>query len=75
MFLWTGPSGRTQLTGLTQGLFDVSVDAAGEALASRGVSAELMLDANGKAVQDQPVRMSLKDMNLRVKGATASAVR
>ncbi len=69
MFLWTGPSGRTQLVGLTQGLFDVSESQAGEILASRGVSAELMLDHSGKAVQDQPVQMKLKDMSSRVKTA------
>jgi hypothetical protein len=48
MFLWTGKSGNTQLLGLTQGLFAVTQNDAGETLASRGVSAELMLDANGK---------------------------
>lgn len=76
MFLWTGKSGNTQLVGLTQGLFSVSEDASGEALASRGVSAELMLDANGKAVQDQAVRMTMKAMNSRVRGlSTGSATR
>ncbi len=68
MFLWTGKSGNTQLIGLTQGLFDVSVDADGSPVASRGASSELMLDANGKAVQDQAVRMSLKSMSSHIRG-------
>lgn len=67
MFLWTGRSGRTQLLGLTQGLFDVSETEAGELMASRGVSAELMLDQAGKAVQDQPIRMRMSDIGTRVK--------
>jgi hypothetical protein len=76
MFLWTGKSGNTQLLGLTQGLFTVSQDDSGETLASRGVSAELMLDRDGKAVQDQPVRMTVKAMNSRVRGTyVASQVR
>jgi hypothetical protein len=76
MFLWTGKSGNTQLLGLTQGLFAVTQNDAGETLASRGVSAELMLDANGKAVQDQAVKMTVKAMNSRVRGSSvASQVR
>ena len=69
MFLWTGSSGRTQLLGLTQGLFEVSENLTGEIEASRGPSPELMLDRSGKAVQDQPVRMRLSDMSTRVKNA------
>lgn len=75
MFLWTGKSGNTQLLGLTQGLFAVTQDETGDTVASRGVSAELMLDANGKAVQDQPVRMTVKAMTSRVRGSSTSQVR
>ena len=67
MFLWTGGSGRTQLIGLTQGLFNVEEGTAGELIASRGRSSELMLDRSGKAVQDQAVKMPLRDMSSRVK--------
>jgi hypothetical protein len=71
MFLWTGASGRTQLIGLTQGLFDVEETTAGELIASRGRSSELMLDRSGKAVQDQAVRMPMHEMSSRVKRAAA----
>jgi len=71
MFLWTGGSGKTQVIGLTQGLFDVEESVAGELIASRGRSSELMLDRSGKAVQDQAVRMPLRDMSSRVKLAAA----
>lgn len=75
MFLWTGKSGYTQLLGLTQGLFDVSRDASGEIIASRGVSSELMLNSDGKAVQDQPLRMTVKAMNSRVRGLVPTLAR
>jgi hypothetical protein len=71
MSLWTGASGRTQLIGLTQGLFDVEETTAGELIASRGRSSELMLDRSGKAVQDQAVRMPMREMSSRVKRAAA----
>jgi len=67
LFLWTGSSGRTQLLGLTQGLFEVAAGSTGEIMAGRGISAELMLDSNGKAVQDQAIRMPLTDLSTRVK--------
>ncbi len=69
MFLWTGPSGRTQLTGLTQGLLDISQSDAGEALASRSVSAEMMLSHEGKIVQDQALRMRMADLDTFLKGS------
>jgi hypothetical protein len=71
MFLWAGKTGAPQLIGLNQGLFDVSPDAAGTIVASRPMSTEQMLDATGKAVQDQPVRMDLNQMSVRVKGSLA----
>lgn len=66
MFLWAGSNGYNQLVGLTQGLFDVSRNSAGSTIASRKVSPELMLDSSGKVVQDQPVSMTMKEMNARV---------
>ncbi len=67
LFLWAGSSGRMQLLGLTQGLFEVAANSTGDMMAARGISAELMLDSNGKAVQDQEIRMPLKDLGARVK--------
>lgn len=75
MYLWAGKSGVNQLLGLTQGLFNVTSSADGTLVASRTASAELMLDAQGKKVQDQSFSMPLKEMNKRVQGAlqTSSA--
>jgi hypothetical protein len=72
MFLWAGPVGAPQLTGLTQGLFDVAADKSGSLVASRPMTTEQLLDANGKAVQDQPVRLQLRDLRRTVSSALAA---
>lgn len=41
-FLWTGPSGRTQLLGLSQGFFDVQRDAQGGIRVHRQPTADLI---------------------------------
>jgi hypothetical protein len=73
MFLWSGGKGAPQLIGLTQGLFDVSPDGAGILFASRGATTEQLLDANGKTVQDAPMRLELKAMNRRIVAALSPA--
>lgn len=66
-FLWTGKSGTTQIIGLTQGLFRLSPGAAGDAVATRPASAELMLDrATGEPVRDQSVVMNLSDLRAHI---------
>ena len=71
MFLWTGRSGITQLIGLSQGLFDVTRNGAGDPVASRGPAPELMLDSAGHAVHDQPISMKLSDLKAQVSRALA----
>ncbi len=66
MFLWAGPAGAPQLVGLTQGLLDVGADAKGAMFASRPMTTEQLLDANGKAVQDKPVRLQLDSLKRTV---------
>ncbi len=71
LFLWTGPSGRTQVIGLTQGIFEVTRNAAtGEEEVSRQPSGEPMLaPETGAPVQDHAVSMPLRHLRLRVRGA------
>jgi hypothetical protein len=69
MFLWAGSTGAPQLIGLNQGLFDVAPDTSGALIASRPMSPEQVLDATGKPVQDQPVRLGFQEMNVRVKAS------
>ncbi|HTD43495.1 MAG TPA: hypothetical protein VK687_04910 [Bryobacteraceae bacterium] len=67
MFLWTSRSGLTQLIGLSQGLFNVQHNGAGDAAATRAAASELMLDASGRAVKDEAVSMKLSDLKAQVK--------
>jgi hypothetical protein len=53
LFLWTSASGLTQVIGLSQGLFRMTSDPAGNAILVRPASTEPMIDANGNAVTDQ----------------------
>jgi len=67
LFLWTSPSGLTQIIGLTQGLFDLSTDASGIVTAMRGVTTNSLLDPKtGLMVKDQPIQMQLKDLTVRI---------
>jgi hypothetical protein len=75
MFLWAGPAGAPQLVGLTQGLLDIGSDPAGTMIASRPMTTEQLLDANGKAVQDQPVRVHFADLKRTVTMAQSAGKR
>jgi hypothetical protein len=72
-FLWTGKSGMTQIIGLTQGLFRLSANATGDAVATRPASAELMLDrSTGEPVRDQAVVMNLSDLRAHIASAVGA---
>lgn len=59
LFLWTGRSGLTQVIGLSQGLFKLSEESSGGAVAQRPATSELMLNSSGLPVSDRPVSMQL----------------
>jgi hypothetical protein len=73
LFLWTGRSGITQVIGLSQGLFSVKVDAAGNPVLARPAATELMVDRNGRLVVDQPLTMRVSDMRSRVRAASGAS--
>lgn len=75
LFLWTGPSGRTQITGLSQGVFDLQSDAHGETVASRAASAEVMLDAAGHPAHEDALTLQLSDLHHTVSRALAEGGR
>jgi hypothetical protein len=76
LFLWTGRSGKAQLIGLSQGLFDLSVDGkGGEARVRRAASTEVMLDKTGKPVTDSAVDLSVSELRSRVQRALTGEVR
>jgi hypothetical protein len=69
LFLWTGPSGRTQVIGLTQGAFQVTQNAlTGEPEAVREPSGELMLaPGTGQPVREERLVMPLRSLAARVR--------
>jgi hypothetical protein len=71
-FLWTSKAGITWITGLTQGLFDLSSDDVSDPTATRPASHELMLDAvTGKQVKDTAMNMRLSALRTRIAAAVA----
>jgi len=73
MFLWTSSTtGITHLTGLAQGLFNLSAQSDGSTLATRPLIGEMMLDASGHKVSDRAVVMSLTSLKANVRTTLAS---
>jgi hypothetical protein len=73
LFLWTGPSGMTQIIGLSQGVFPLAKDASGELLATRAATAEPLLDRKtGRMVNDRPLRLRLSELHSLVRAAGAA---
>jgi hypothetical protein len=62
MFLWTSKSGLTQVIGLSQGLFNVTTNAQGQAIVSRGPASATMLDSSGNIVTDSNLQMPLTQL-------------
>jgi hypothetical protein len=73
LFLWTSRSGLTQVMGLSQGLFRLSGEGSGEAVAQRAATSELMLNPSGLPVEDRAVNMPLHELRTRVRQALATA--
>ncbi len=67
-FLWAGRSAMNQVMGLSQGVFDIERGTQG-AFALRAPSSETMLDASGRTVQDEAVRIPLADLKALVERA------
>ena len=57
--------------GLSQGLFNLSVQADGSTLATRPLIGEMMLDAAGRKVPDQAVQMDVAGLKARVRSTLA----
>jgi hypothetical protein len=70
-FLWTSKSGLTQVIGLSQGLFNVTTNAQGQAIVSRGAASEAMLDSSGQSVTDSNLHMPLTQMVSKIQAVLA----
>lgn len=71
VFLWTGRSGMTQVIGLSQGLFRVMQNGNNETVLVRGPADGLMLDPQGRVVNDQGVTMKLADLRSEIQKVMA----
>ncbi len=66
MFLWTGKSGLTQIIGLSQGLFQVAEDAAGNVNLTRPAAPDLMIDQDGRPVSGEQMGLRWSDLRARI---------
>ncbi|MBY0505485.1 MAG: hypothetical protein K2X03_16350 [Bryobacteraceae bacterium] len=66
LFLWTSPSGFTQILGLSQGKFEVRAGSTGAVATRDAISDVTMLDGMGQEVRDQGVRMTLTVLRERL---------
>jgi hypothetical protein len=66
LFLWTSKTGLTQVIGLSQGLFVVSMSLSGQALVTRAAASETMLNASGQLVADSDIQMTLGELAARI---------
>jgi len=74
LFLWkSSTTGITHILGLTQGLYNVTPQTDGSAVAWRPKIGEMMLDASGRKVADQAVSLKLTDLKLQVRRTLAPA--
>jgi len=70
LFLWSGPSGETQILGLSQGLFVLERDEAGQEQAVQAVPADAALErSSGRLVTDRPLRLRLAELRSRSRAA------
>ncbi len=72
LFLWAGKSGMNQLIGLSQGVFDLKVDSAGQQVASRPAITEMLLNSQGREVTDNGLSIRLRDLSNRIQQQLAA---
>jgi hypothetical protein len=70
-FLWTSKSGLTQVIGLSQGLFNVTTNAQGQLMVSRGASTEPMLNFAGQLITDTSLQMPLAQLITQIQTVLA----
>jgi hypothetical protein len=74
VFIWKGKSGILHIIGLSQGLFDLKLNQAGEVVLTRGVLDAQLVDRTGKEVQSQSLELTLDRLRRMVR-STEGAVR
>jgi hypothetical protein len=71
-FLWTSKTGLTQVIGLSQGLFNVTTNAKGQLMVSRGAATAPMLDSSGQGVTDSNLQMPLAQLIGKIQSVLAA---
>ncbi len=71
IFLWTSNSGLTQVIGLSQGLFNLTTNAQGQAVVSRGAAVSPMLNSSGQPVADSNFQMPLAELTSTIQSVLA----
>jgi len=66
LFLWTSNTGLSHVMGLSQGLFAVAQDSAGNTVVVRPAANTPMLDKSGKVVSDSAASMKLSDLKTEI---------
>lgn len=67
LFLWTSKSGLTHIIGLSQGIFQVSKDAAGQTIFSRDAIRDGLIDSRtGRPATDGGMRFTANEFSSRV---------
>jgi len=66
LFLWTSKSGLTQVIGLSQGLFGVTTNSAGQLMVQRAAATERMLNSSGQTVSDSDIQLPIGDLRTRI---------
>ena len=69
LFLWTSPSGLTHVIGLSQGVFQLERDPAGDVILNRGPLAASLVTSAGRPTSDDGMRMGLTEFKSRVSSA------
>jgi hypothetical protein len=74
LFLWTGPSGVTQILGFTQGVFELPASPKSEAIAVREAAGEMLLDpATGQPVAGERLAIGLRELRTRIRSQLAGS--
>jgi hypothetical protein len=61
-FVWVSPKGVKQIIGLSQGVFDVKLDGAGERVLVRGPIEAALVDAKGRSLADSGLRLTWRGL-------------
>src|SRR5579883_2302739 len=74
LVLWTSRSGLTQIIGLSQGLFTISPDPAGDPLLTRPPSTDTIIDpATRQPVTDEGLTLHLSALRSRIRQSSGGA--